>query len=229
MDVAKDPQALKELEELGLKVIPVTTITLTPGIKSFGDKVIIGFDRPSLSEALNLGEVSITDSDAEWMLGKFMKVLSAARRATLQIPDDLIDWVSPERDRTLRQFTFHLFDRPYMMLLAYEQGEYKAEDRQRYITDALKTQDVKSIVEFGESVINRIEKFFENIELDILKTPVKTYMGTMPLNQLMDLGLGHSVHHLKQLYYYMSKLDIEPEDPLTEEDFDGISVPSELF
>ena len=41
--------------------------------------------------------------------------------------------------------------------------------------------------------------FFENIELDVLKTPVKTYMGTMPLNQLMDLGLGHSVHHLKQL------------------------------
>ena len=55
MDVAKDPQALKELEELGLKVIPVTTISLTPGTKTFGDKVIIGFDRPSLSEALNLG------------------------------------------------------------------------------------------------------------------------------------------------------------------------------
>ena len=58
MDVAKDPQALKELEDLGLKVIPVTTISLTPGTKSFGDKVIIGFDRPSLSEALNLGEIS---------------------------------------------------------------------------------------------------------------------------------------------------------------------------
>ena len=34
MDVAKDPQALKELDDLGLKVIPVTTITLAPGTKS---------------------------------------------------------------------------------------------------------------------------------------------------------------------------------------------------
>jgi|TARA_B110000116_G_C16755841_1_gene545752 hypothetical protein len=229
MDVAQDPEALNELNELGLKVIPVTTITLSPGTKSFGDKVIIGFDRSSLSEALNLGEVTISDSDAEWMLNKFMTVLPAARRATLQIPNDSLDWVSPERDRTLRQFTFHLFDRPNMMISAYEQGEYKSQDRQRYITDALTKQDVQSIVEFGESVIERIKSFFDNIQLPVLKEPVKTYMGTMPLNQLMDLGLGHSVHHLKQLYYYMGKLKIQPDNPLTEKDFDGISVPSELF
>ena len=48
-------------------------------------------------------------------------------------------------------------------------------------------------------------------------------------SELMDLALGHSVHHLKQLYQYMALGGITPVKPLGEADFDGVAVPTELF
>ncbi|GBD11005.1 hypothetical protein HRbin23_00655 [bacterium HR23] len=45
----------------------------------------------------------------------------------------------------------------------------------------------------------------------------------------MDLALGHSTHHLKQLYHYFGLLGIVPDRPLTAKDLEGIAVPSELF
>ena len=54
-------------------------------------------------------------------------------------------------------------------------------------------------------------------------------MGPKTAGELLDLALGHSAHHLKQLYEYMSLIGIEPESPLGQHDFEGIAVPTELF
>ena len=64
--------------------------------------------------------------------------------------------------------------------------------------------------------------------LDLDKV-LETYMGPKTASELMDLALGHSVHHLKQLYEYMAQSGFEPVDPLGEADFQGITVPTELF
>jgi len=54
-------------------------------------------------------------------------------------------------------------------------------------------------------------------------------MGSKTAGELMDLALGHSVHHLKQLYEYMSINGLTPANPLGDEDFAGVAVPTELF
>jgi hypothetical protein len=54
-------------------------------------------------------------------------------------------------------------------------------------------------------------------------------MGDKTAGEMMDLALGHSVHHLKQLYAYMGMMGVEPVAPLRAEDFAGIAVPTELF
>jgi hypothetical protein len=46
---------------------------------------------------------------------------------------------------------------------------------------------------------------------------------------MMDLALGHSVHHLKQLYAYMGMMGLEPVASLGAEDLVDIAVPSELL
>ena len=64
--------------------------------------------------------------------------------------------------------------------------------------------------------------------LDLDKV-LETYMGRKTTAELMDLALGHSVHHLKQLYEYMSLAGMTPVDKLEDEDFQGVAVPTELF
>ena len=191
--------------------------------------MIIGFNRPALGEALGLDGSFGAQQDAEWMVGKFETVLLAAIRATRQIRAGLLDWKTPDRDRTLRQFTFHIFDRLNVTLDAYEKGSFTEEDAGRYVTEALKYQSALDIAKFGEEVLARVRSFMSGAPSEILQKPVSTYMGLMPLQQLMDLGLGHSVHHLKQLYFYMKQIDLVPENPLNQQDFDGVAVPTELF
>lgn len=221
--MAADPSALGELRALKLQVVPVTVVDGQP---------IIGFNRPALIKAVGLGRSARQEDEGQaiaWMLRKFETVLTAAMRATSQIPDSLIDWTSPERGRNLRQFTFHIYDRPNMMLEAYRKGGYTAEDRGRYVNDALERPDVASIVHFGEDVLRRIQTFLGTATQEALESVVDTYMGPMTLHQLLDLGLGHSVHHLKQLYVFMGQIGIVPHRPLSKSDFDGVAVPTELF
>jgi uncharacterized damage-inducible protein DinB len=220
--VGADPAALAELQALKLQVVPVTLIDGHP---------VIGFNRVALTNALGLSEPTRQEEEQgpAWMLRKFETVLGAAMRATGQIPDSQIDWTSPERGRNLRQFTFHLFDRPNLMLNAYETRTFRAEDRGRYIGEALQRRDVADIVAFGEQVGERVRAFFRSAALDTLATTIDTYMGPLTLQQLLDLGLGHSVHHLKQLYVFMEQIGIPPDRPLSQSDFDGVAVPTELF
>ncbi len=80
-----------------------------------------------------------------------------------------------------------------------------------------------------EDVLRRVKEALSGATLINLDLVLDTYMGDKTAGEMMDLALGHSVHHLKQLYEYMGMMGIAPVDPLGPEDFAGISVPTELF
>ncbi|MBI4234490.1 MAG: DinB family protein [Chloroflexi bacterium] len=215
-----DPRALEELKALGVRAIPVTVV---------GDKVIVGFNRPELARALGIRYRDTSDADTRFMLEKFDLVLSAAIRATRQIPQDKLDWSSPDRRRVLREFTYHLFDRPYVAMKSYDANSYSAEDIGRYVEEAKASPDAEAIAQYGEKVRFQIREFLSRATPAMLQTAINSYFGPSTVGQLMDLGLGHSVHHLKQLYHFMRLLGIEPQSPLGEKEFEGIAVPTELF
>ena len=87
----------------------------------------------------------------------------------------------------------------------------------------------KEIVSYGGDVLNRVNMALTGDQSLDLEKSLDTYMGPKTAGELMDLALGHSVHHLKQLYEYMSISGVEPTNPLGEEDFNGVAVPTELF
>ena len=160
------------------------------------------------------------------MRGGNETVLVAAFRATRQLPAGHMEWESPERHRTLRQFTFHLFDRPDRALNAYEVRLYSNEDRGRSVQDILGPTDTEGIARYGEDVLRRVKEGLTGPSPMDLDRILETYMGSKTAGEMMDLALGHSAHHLKQLYEYMSQINIAPVDPLGEADFQGIAVPT---
>ena len=211
---------MDELLERGLKVVPVTI---------WGEEVVIGFNPKELSRMFNLNSEVSSPVDLPVMMEKFETVLQAACRATRQIPEDHLDWESPERQRSIGQFTFHLFDRPDRALNAYLVGEYTNEDRGRPVEDVLGQVGFEGTALYGEDILHRIkEALIGDPPLDQSKMLV-TYMGPKTAGEMLDLALGHSAHHLKQLYEYMSMIGIEPISPLGQDDFEGIAVPTELF
>ena len=213
------PESLRELLDLGLKVVPVTI---------WGDEVVVGFNPKELSRVFGLA-AEVSRVDLPTMIVKYETVLLAAGTAVGQLPMEYMGWECPERKRKLGQFTFHLFDRPDRALNAYNVGVYTNEDRGRSMYDVIGKVGFKEIVSYGEDVLNRVKMALTGDEALDLEKPLDTYMGPKTAGELMDLALGHSVHHLKQLYEYMSISGLSPINPLGEEDFNGVAVPTELF
>ena len=190
--------------------------------------MVIGFNPKELARVFKLNsEISQVDQPA--MIEKYETVLVGACRAARQLPDEYLEWSCPERKRTLGQFTFHIFDRPDRALNAYEVGHYNLEDRGRRVENVIGNVGFEKIARYGEDVLSRVKMALtDRTKLDLEKV-LDTYMGQKTAAELMDLALGHSVHHLKQLYEYMSQAGMTTVDKLEEADFQGIAVPTELF
>lgn len=214
-----DPESLQELLDRGLKVVPVTI---------WGDEVVIGFNPNELSRVFGI-DAHVSRADLPTMVEKYQTVLVAAGSAIGQLPLEYMDWECPERKRKLGQFTFHLFDRPDRALNAYKVGVYTSGDRGRNMLDVIGNVGFKEIVDYGRDVLNRVNAALTGGDSLDLEKPLDTYMVSKTAGELMDLALGHSAHHLKQLYEYMSINGLTPVNPLGEADFNGVAVPTELF
>ena len=210
---------MDELLARGLKSVPVTI---------WDDQVVIGFNPTALARLFNLSG-AVTVVDLPTMLEKYAIVLNAACRAFRQLPADRWDWESPERKRTLGQFCFHLSDRPDRALNAYLVGLYTNEDRGREVQHVLGDVSFEEVARNVEEVLRRVTAALSGPTMINLDKRLETYMGDKTAGEMMDLALGHSVHHLKQLYAYMGMMGLEPVEPLGAEDFAGIAVPTELF
>ena len=210
---------MEELLQRGIKAVPVTI---------WGNEVIIGFNPKELARVFKLNS-DIAQVSPPAMIEKYETVLVAAQRVARQLPDEDLGWECPERKRTLGQFTFHIFDRPNRALNAYETGHYNLDDRGRHAEDVLDNVGFEEIAVYGDGVLSKVKQGLTGPSQMDLDKVLETYMGRKTTAELMDLALGHSVHHLKQLYEYMSLAGMTPVDPLKDEDFQGVAVPTELF
>ena len=210
---------MNELLARNIKSVPVTILD---------DKVVIGFNPKELARLFDL-DATVAVADLPTMIEKYDTVLTAACRVFRQLSADRWDWESPERQRTLGQFCFHLSDRPDRALNAYLVGVYSNEDRGREVADVLGDVGFEEVALNIEDVLRRVKDALSGPGLINLDKVLDTYMGDKTAGEMMDLALGHSVHHLKQLYEYMSLMGLEPVEPLGPQDFEGISVPTELF
>jgi hypothetical protein len=210
---------MDELLARGIKSVPVTIL---------GDQVVIGFNPKELARLFNLSD-AVAVADLPTMIDKYETVLTAACRTFRQLPADRWGWESPERKRTLGQFCFHLSDRPDRALNAYLVGVYANEDRGREVQDVLGDVDFEGVAQNVEDVLRRVKAALSGPTSINVDKMLETYMGRKTAGEMMDLALGHSVHHLKQLYAYMAMMGLEPVEPLGPEDLAGIAVPTELF
>ena len=58
---------------------------------------------------------------------------------------------------------------------------------------------------------------------------IDAYNGQITLLQLFEMIANHTAHHLRQLYVFMQRLDLEPRNPLNVEQLRGITVLESVF
>ena len=125
----------------------------------------------------------------------------------------------------------HIMSFPEVAYLSHKVGSMSQDDMRASDERLKDVYTAEQMVEYGEGVRKDIVAFLQsgNLEAFDLEVPAH-YGGEVTVLELLNIILSHSAHHLKQTYHYMqNNLGITPENPASDEDFEGIHTPEALF
>ena len=221
-DLATDTAAVEYLRSRNIKSAPVTIVD---------DEVIIGYYPKKLIPALKLNVKVDLSGKTAWLAQKYDKVINGAIRAASQLTDEQLMAEVPWRPWSVRDVIVHIISFPELAWLSHEHGSMSSEDM------AAQNERVKGVVtgpqiaDYGNGVLTNIDKFLKSGDTDAYDRVVPAhYGGEVTVVELLNIILSHSTHHLKQIYWYMEgDLGMTLQDPVTEEDLEGIVTPEALI
>jgi hypothetical protein len=159
------------------------------------------------------------------LLDKYRVIFTAAQQAIMQIPEHMLDSITPGRERTMRQLTWHIFDRAEDFAALADGGEFTAEMTTGYMTRANSYRTSADIASYGQQVLGKLEDLLTR-RVDRLDKQVDTYFGVSTLYSLLNRALSMAAFRLNGTYRYMRMLGIEPVQPLEARDFSEIAMPA---
>ena len=215
-----DPQALAELEGLGIRNVPVTIV---------GNKTVLGFNREELARLFNLRDARQKRVADSWLFETLDKILGAVIRATLQVPASHLMWRSPDRDRPLKVFCYHILADPHQVLDAISAQRYDGSFKLTYGEASERFRTMEEIGRFGQQARARLREASKSLTAAELERSIEGYAGQTNGHELLHQVLSHTAHHLRQLYDLLERIGVDPERPLQEKNFKGISMPEELW
>ena len=221
-DLATDTAAVEYLRSRNIKSAPVTIVD---------DEVIIGYYPKKLIPALKLNVKVDLSGKTAWLAQKYDKVIDGAIRAATQLTDEQLMAEVPWRPWSVRDVIVHIISFPELAWLSHEHGSMSSEDM------AASNERVKDIVTgpqiaaYGKGVQRNIDEFLKSGDTDAYDRVVPA-----PLRR-RGYGGGAAEHHPEpqhpppeaDLLVHGRDLGMTLQDPVTEEDLEGIVTPEALI
>jgi len=164
------------------------------------------------------------------LCAKWTCVLRAALRYIRQMPDRCLEErAMPNRDRAIRLVCHHIFRIAEAFIeSAAENKEYWEWHAQQLPHDGTMLTG-EEIVRYGESILARLDSWWNDLADRSGRQMVKTYMGMQSLHLLLERSAWHSAQHVRQLMALLEQRGIAPDIPLTEENLAGLPLPQGLW
>ncbi len=221
VNVLDDEEGFKELEALGVRLVPIVARgkTWANGAVFRDVAKVAGFE---------YGDHKMLQP--EQLKDKVLMIISAAERYLAQIPDDKLDVVLPGRPRSYRQLVYHVFNIPDVFL---NRVEHDAPYTYEALISVLPAEMVSKddLLNYGRSVRERFAAWWdrEGATTDF-RQPGKVYYGEVSLHEVLERTGWHSGQHTRQIMLMLrEKLGIEPDAPITDEDLAGLPLPKNVW
>ena len=221
VNVIEDENGFKELEALGVRLVPIV---------ARGERWANGAVFRDVAEVAGFDYTGHAMLAPEVIKDKVLMTLAAAGRYLEQIPDDTLDDLLPGRPRSYRQLVYHVFNIPEVFLDRVEHdAPYTYEALKSILpSDMVGKQD---LADYGEAVAARFAAWWqrEGAATDF-KQPGKVYYGEVSLHEVLERTGWHSGQHTRQIILMLrDKLGIEPNAPLSDDDFAGLPLPKNVW
>ncbi|MEO8443263.1 MAG: DinB family protein [Betaproteobacteria bacterium] len=196
-----------------------------------GDQFVFGQNLEDVAEFVGLqGGTGHTPLPPEQLIGKWLNVLRAAQRFLRQMPDArLHELVIDNRPRSIRLMGHHVFRIGEAYLETAVDGvEYATQLANVPPTDGT-FMTGEEIARYGDTVIERIEQWWDGLPDKSCQQKVKTFFGMQSLHLLYERSTWHSAQHTRQLAAVLQRFNITPDKPLTKDDLAGLPLPERLW
>jgi hypothetical protein len=164
------------------------------------------------------------------LLAKWVNVLRAAQRYIRQFPSSrLQERVIDNRDRSIRLMGHHIFRIGEAFLeTAINDVEYWVNNANVPPAEGTCVSGAE-IAAYGDSIVERLEAWWMQLEDRSCRQTVRTFYGTPPMHQLLERSTWHSAQHTRQLIAVLERFATEPDGRLGADDFAGLPLPEGLW
>ncbi len=212
------PEAFAELERLGVPRVPAVAV---------GGRAVHGWNPPAYAALLGVAYAAAPKLAPEELGRRLDRILESAQELVRLFPAERMDWMPPERKRTLRDFGFHVFRVGLSFVDAMDMGELP----ERWFDEKAPADlgDGAAIARYGALVRGRIGGWFEGASPREFARVVQVYYGPQGGHELLERTTWHAAQHLRQLYVLAGRLGIAPPAPLPTNAFEGLPLPDALW
>src|ERR1041385_759761 len=164
---------MQMLMDLGVRTLPVVSI---------GKRYVIGQNTREVLKFLGLDTSGQTQLSPSELVRRIDTVLTTAARLIRQIPDDKLSGKLPNRDRTYRVLTHHIFRIPEAFIEVMPKGTLTATTSNNPPPDDMQTS--AAIADFGDQVRAKVAAWWAAQADKSGEQRVDTYYGKQRLHDV---------------------------------------------
>ena len=195
-----------------------------------GEQFVFGQNLEDVAEFVGLQGTGHQPLPPEQLIGKWIDVLRTAQGLIRQLPDAALnERVVANRDRSIRLMCHHVFRVGEAFLESVEDSvEYAVQLANVPPAEGTFTTG-DEIARYGESVIARLQQWWDKLDDKTCQQKVKTFFGMQPIYMLYERSTWHSAQHARQLTAVLEGRGIEPKVRLKPETLAGLPLPERLW
>jgi hypothetical protein len=213
--VLEDETAFGELARFGLRQVPIVTR---------GDEWVNGQVLADVARIAGIpwGEQKILAVDD--LARRLQTILAAAERYFLQLPEDQLPTLMPNRPRSYADLTYHIFNIADAFLEHDDGIPLTFESYNRVAPPGQGSKD--AILAYGRDIQRRLAAWFSQKRAGAdWNGRAQVYYGDQTLHQFLERTTWHSGQHTRQLAWILERLGIAPDRPVGREVFEGLPMP----
>ncbi len=155
------------------------------------------------------------------------RILAAAERLILEVPEASMDVKPPQRDRSLRDLAYHIF----RLSLAFADGMDLGRVPEAWLQEQAPRdlRDGAAVARYGALVRGRLGGWFEGAAPREFERTIEVWYGSQSGHDLLERTTWHAAQHLRQLHALVEGLGTTPHEPLPTADFQGLPLPASIW
>jgi hypothetical protein len=216
--VQAEPDGWAELARLGVPALPAVAV---------GDKAVHGWNPQEYARLLGIGWKPAAVLAPAELARRLDRVLEYAAALVRILPPGAMDFMPPERQRTIRDLAYHLF----RLSLAFSEAMDHGEQPREWLGEKAPPDmtDGVALASYGSLVRARLQGWFEGTAPDEYARIVQVYYGPQSGHDLLERTTWHAAQHLRQLYDLAERQGITPPAPLPVAEFRDLPLPDAVW